>query len=141
MKMRTIRTYSELMRLPTFEERFKYLKLDGKVGQDTFGFDRYLNQGFYNSKEWKSIRDRIIVRDKGRDLAMEGHEIFSRIYIHHMNPITVDDLVHSSEFLLNPDYLICVSYNTHNAIHYGDENLLATAPIERTRNDTCPWRH
>lgn len=141
MKMRTIRTYSELMRLPTFEERFKYLKLDGKVGQDTFGFDRYLNQGFYNSKEWKSIRDRIIVRDKGCDLAMEGHEIFSRIYIHHMNPITVDDLVHSSEFLLNPDYLICVSYNTHNAIHYGDENLLATAPIERTRNDTCPWRH
>ena len=139
--MRTIRTYSELIRLPTFEERFRYLKLDGLVGKDTFGFDRYLNQEFYRSKEWKEVRDFVIVRDNGCDLGMDGYEIVGRIYIHHMNPITVNDIVHSSDFLLNPDYLICVSHNTHNAVHYGDENLLVTAPVERRRNDTCPWRH
>lgn len=139
--MRTIRTYSELMRLPTFEERFRYLKLDGLVGKDTFGFDRYLNQEFYRSKEWKEIRDFVIVRDNGCDLGMDGHEIVGRIYIHHMNPITVNDIVHSSDFLLNPDYLVCVSHNTHNAVHYGDEDLLVTAPVERRKNDTCPWRH
>ena len=138
--MRTIRTYSELIRLPTFEERFRYLKLDGLVGKDTFGFDRYLNQEFYRSKEWKEIRDFVIVRDNGCDLGMDGYEIVGRIYIHHMNPITVNDIVHSSDFLLNPDYLVCVSHNTHNAVHYGDENLLVTAPVERRRNDTCPWR-
>lgn len=138
--MRTIRTYSELMRLPTFEERFRYLKLDGLVGKDTFGFDRYLNQEFYRSKEWKEIRDFVIVRDNGCDLGMDGYEIVGRIYIHHMNPITVNDIVHSSDFLLNPDYLVCVSHNTHNAVHYGDENLLVTAPVERRKNDTCPWR-
>lgn len=138
--MRTIRTYSELMRLPTFEERFRYLKLDGLVGKDTFGFDRYLNQEFYRSKEWKEIRDFVIVRDNGCDLGMDGYEIVGRIYIHHMNPITVNDIVHSSDFLLNPDYLICVSHNTHNAVHYGDEDLLVTAPVERRKNDTCPWR-
>lgn len=139
--MRAIRTYSELIRLPTFEERFRYLKLDGLVGKDTFGFDRYLNQEFYRSKEWKEVRDFVIVRDNGCDLGMDGYEIVGRIYIHHMNPITVNDIVHSSDFLLNPDYLICVSHNTHNAVHYGDENLLVTAPVERRRNDTCPWRH
>lgn len=139
--MRTIRTYSELIRLPTFEERFRYLKLDGLVGKDTFGFDRYLNQEFYRSKEWKEVRDFVIVRDNGCDLGMDGYEIVGRIYIHHMNPITVNDIVHSSDFLLNPDYLICVSHNTHNAIHYGDEDLLVTAPVERRKNDTCPWRH
>lgn len=139
--MRTIRTYSELIRLPTFEERFRYLKLDGLVGKDTFGFDRYLNQEFYRSKEWKEVRDFVIVRDNGCDLGMDGYEIVGRIYIHHMNPITVNDIVHSSDFLLSPDYLICVSHNTHNAVHYGDENLLVTAPVERRRNDTCPWRH
>ena len=139
--MRTIRTYSELMRLPTFEERFRYLKLDGLVGKDTFGFDRYLNQEFYRSKEWKEVRDFVIVRDNGCDLGMDGYEIVGRIYIHHMNPITVNDIVHSSDFLLNPDYLICVSHNTHNAVHYGDEDLLVTAPVERRKNDTCPWRH
>lgn len=139
--MRTIRTYSELVRLPTFEERFRYLKLDGLVGKDTFGFDRYLNQEFYRSKEWKEIRDFVIVRDNGCDLGMDGYEIVGRIYIHHMNPITVNDIVHSSDFLLNPDYLICVSHNTHNAVHYGDEDLLVTAPVERRKNDTCPWRH
>ena len=138
--MRTIRTYSELMRLPTFEERFRYLKLDGLVGKDTFGFDRYLNQEFYRSKEWKEVRDFVIVRDNGCDLSMDGYEIVGRIYIHHMNPITVNDIVHSSDFLLNPDYLICVSHNTHNAVHYGDEDLLVTAPVERRKNDTCPWK-
>ena len=139
--MRTIRTYSELIRLPTFEERFRYLKLDGLVGKDTFGFDRYLNQEFYRSKEWKEVRDFVIVRDNGCDLGMDGYEIVGRIYIHHMNPITVNDIVHSSDFLLNPDYLICMSHNTHNAVHYGDEDLLVTAPVERRKNDTCPWRH
>ena len=138
--MRTIRTYSELMRLPTFEERFRYLKLDGLVGKDTFGFDRYLNQEFYRSKEWKEVRDFVIVRDNGCDLGMDGYEIVGRIYIHHMNPITVNDIVHSSDFLLNPDYLICMSHNTHNAVHYGDEDLLVTAPVERRKNDTCPWK-
>lgn len=138
--MRTIRTYSELVRLPTFEERFRYLKLDGLVGKDTFGFDRYLNQEFYRSKEWKEVRDFVIVRDNGCDLGMDGYEIVGRIYIHHMNPITVNDIVHSSDFLLNPDYLICVSHNTHNAVHYGDEDLLVTAPVERRKNDTCPWK-
>ena len=138
--MRTIRTYSELMRLPTFEERFRYLKLDGLVGKDTFGFDRYLNQEFYRSKEWKEVRDFVIVRDNGCDLGVDGYEIVGRIYIHHMNPITVNDIVHSSDFLLNPDYLVCVSHNTHNAVHYGDEGLLVTAPVERRKNDTCPWK-
>ena len=138
--MRTIRTYSELMRLPTFEERFRYLKLDGLVGKDTFGFDRYLNQEFYRSKEWKEVRDFVIVRDNGCDLGMDGYEIVGRIYIHHMNPITVNDIVHSSDFLLNPNYLICMSHNTHNAVHYGDEDLLVTAPVERRKNDTCPWK-
>ena len=138
--MRTIRTYSELIRLPTFEERFRYLKLDGLVGKDTFGFDRYLNQEFYRSKEWKEVRDFVIVRDNGCDLGTDGYEIVGRIYIHHMNPITVNDIVHSSDFLLNPDYLICVSHNTHNAVHYGDEDLLVTAPVERRKNDTCPWK-
>lgn len=139
--MRTIRAYPELVRLSTFEERFRYLKLDGLVGKDTFGFDRYLNQEFYRSKEWKEVRDFVIVRDNGCDLGMDGYEIVGRIYIHHMNPITVNDIVHSSDFLLNPDYLICVSHNTHNAVHYGDEDLLVTAPVERRKNDTCPWRH
>ena len=138
--MRTIRTYSELIRLPTFEERFRYLKLDGLVGKDTFGFDRYLNQEFYRSKEWKEVRDFVIVRDNGCDLGMDGYEIVGRIYIHHMNPITVNDIVHSSDFLLNPGYLICMSHNTHNAVHYGDEDLLVTAPVERRKNDTCPWK-
>lgn len=138
--MQTIRTYSELVRLPTFEERFRYLKLDGLVGKDTFGFDRYLNQEFYRSKEWKEVRDFVIVRDNGCDLGMDGYEIVGRIYIHHMNPITANDIVHSSDFLLNPDYLICMSHNTHNAVHYGDEDLLITAPVERRKNDTCPWK-
>lgn len=135
-----IRTYSELITLPTFEERFQYLKLNGVVGEDTFGFDRYLNQMFYNSKEWKDIRDYVIIRDNGCDLGVEGHEIHGRILIHHMNPINKNDILARSEFLLDPEYLISTYKVTHNAIHYGDENLLITEPIDRTINDTCPWR-
>lgn len=135
-----IRTYSELIMLPTYEERFRYLKLNGTVGRDTFGFDRYLNQIFYNSGEWRSLRNEIIIRDNGCDLGMDGYDILDRIYIHHMNPLMVKDFVESSEFLLNPDYLICTAFNTHQAIHYGAESLLGHAPIERRPNDTCPWR-
>lgn len=135
-----IRTYAELMQLNTFEERYRYLKLNGSVGKDTFGFDRYLNQNFYRSKEWKSIRDQVIVRDNGCDLGIEGYEIHGRIYIHHMNPLLAKDIVDRTEFLLNPEYLITTTFSTHNAIHYGDEDLLILAPVERSKNDTCPWR-
>lgn len=135
-----IRTYEELKRLPTFEARFKYLKLSAKVGKETFGFDRYLNQQFYQSKEWKSIRNQIIIRDNACDLGIDGREMDKNIIIHHMNPITKDDLIHQTDFLLNPDYLICVSKQTHNAIHYGDDKILFEGIIERTKNDTCPWR-
>ena len=135
-----IRTYSELIKLPTFEERFQYLKLDGNVGVETFGFDRYLNQAFYSSDEWKSIRNQVIIRDNGCDLGIEGREIYKRIIIHHMNPITKEDLLYRTEYLLNPEYMICTMKNTHDAIHYGDENLLFKDPIERKPNDTCPWR-
>lgn len=137
----SIRTYSELILLPTFEERFKYLQLNGRVGDDTFGFDRYINQNFYRSAEWKRIRDQIIIRDNGCDLALEGYEIYGRILIHHMNPVTVKDVELSTEYLMNPEYLICVTHNTHNAIHYGDEKLLMKGPVVRTKNDTCPWKH
>ena len=137
----SIRTYSELILLPTFEERFKYLQLNGRVGDDTFGFDRYINQKFYRSAEWKRIRDLIIMRDNGCDLALEGYEIYGRILIHHMNPITVKDVELSTEYLMNPEYLICVTHNTHNAIHYGDEKLINKGPVVRTKNDTCPWKH
>ena len=135
-----IRTYTELSKLTTFKDRYRYLQLNGAVGQDTFGFDRYLNQGFYKSKEWKSIRDQVIVRDNGCDLGVEGYDIHARIYIHHMNPILPKDIIDQTEFLLDPEYLICVTHNTHNAIHYGDESLLVTEPVVRTPNDTCPWK-
>lgn len=135
-----IRAYSELIRIPTFAERFEYLRLDGQVGSETFGFDRYLNQRFYHSSEWRSVRDYIIARDLGCDLAMDGYEIYGRIYIHHMNPITQLDIVHSNADMLNPEYLICTTHNTHNAIHYGDMSSLAIGPIERRPNDTCPWK-
>ena len=137
----SIRAYSELILLPTFEERFKYLQLNGRVGDDTFGFDRYINQNFYKSADWKRIRDQIIIRDNGCDLALEGYEIYGRILIHHMNPITAKDIGLNTEYLMNPEYLICVTHNTHNAIHYGDEKLLIKGPVVRTKNDTCPWRH
>lgn len=136
----SIRTYSELILLPTFEERYRYLRLAGKVGQETFGFDRYLNQMFYKDPEWLAARDYVIIRDNGCDLAMPGREINSKILVHHMNPITKDDILKRSKFLLDPEYLICTIKNTHDAIHYGDENLLFKDPIERSKNDTCPWR-
>lgn len=136
----SIRTYSELMKLPTFEDRYKYLRLNGVVGKETFGFDRYLNQIFYKSKEWLSLRDYVIIRDEGCDLGIEDREIPGRILVHHMNPISKKDIIERSDFLLNPEYLICTSKNTHDAIHYGDESLLITALIERSKNDTCPWR-
>ncbi len=136
-----IRTYSELIALPTFEERFEYLKLGGRVGADTFGFDRIFNQRFYQSKEWKSIRDFIIVRDCGCDLGMEGYEIHGqKIFIHHMNPIMLKDIELSTDFLLDPEFLITTVHNTHNAIHYGDSNLIPKTLIERSPHDTCPWK-
>lgn len=140
IQMERNRTYSELITLPTFEDRYKYLKLNGSVGEETFGFDRYINQKFYNSQEWKSIRDYIIVRDQGCDLGIEGYEIHGRIYIHHMNPVLLKDVMYRTEYLTNPEYLITTTHSTHNAIHYGDENLLIKTPIERSKNDTCPWR-
>ena len=136
-----IRTYSELITLPKFEERYEYLKLNGVVGEETFGFNRYLNQEFYQrDKEWLRIRDYVIIRDQGCDLGIEGREIRGKIIVHHMNPITKDDLLERTEFLLNPEYLICTLKSTHDAIHYGDENLLMKGPVERKANDTCPWR-
>ena len=141
MSMTNIRTYSELITLPTFKERYKYLRLKGLVSEETFGYDRYLNQVFYKSREWLDIRDYVIVRDNGCDLGVLGHEIHERILIHHMNPITIDDILRRSEFLLDPEYLISTIKRTHDAIHYGDEDLLMDEPIIRTRNDTCPWKH
>lgn len=138
--MTSIKTYSELIKLPTFEERYQYLRLSGRVGDDTFGFDRYLNQNFYRSAKWKRIRDEVIVRDNGCDLGMEDRIIYGKILIHHMNPITDKDILNLTDLLLDPEYLICVTHTTHNAIHYGDESLLVTNPVVRTRNDTCPWK-
>lgn len=139
--MTNIKTYSELISLPTFEERFEYLRLKGRVGEDTFGFDRYLNQMFYQrSQEWKKIRDYVIVRDNGCDLGVLGHEIYGKILVHHINPLMVSDIVHSTDNLLDPEFLISTSLATHNAIHYGDISKLAVAPTERSKNDTCPWR-
>ena len=135
-----LRTYSELSRLHTFKERFEYLRLDGIVGAETFGFDRYLNQIFYNSDEWKAVRKTVIIRDNGCDLGMDGYDIHGKIIVHHMNPFSIDDVLHRKEELLDPEFLISTVLNTHNAIHYGDESLLPSAPIVRTRNDTCPWR-
>jgi len=135
-----IRTYSELSKLNTFEERYRYLKLNGAVGEETFGFDRFINQILYKSDEWKRCRRDIIIRDNGCDLGCEGFEVHGRILIHHINPITVDDIVNRNPKVFDPENLILTSHNTHNAIHYGDENLLIKAPIERSKNDTCPWR-
>ena len=137
---RYIRTYSELMELGTFEERFRYLKLEANVGDATFGFDRYLNQQFYRSSEWKRLRNEIILRDNACDLGILDRELDKRIIIHHMNPITKDDLIHQTDFLLNPEYLICTCHKTHSAIHYGDESILEQVITERSKNDTCPWR-
>jgi hypothetical protein len=136
-----IKSYSELITLPTFEERYEYLRLDGKVGEATFGYDRWLNQMFYNSREWRDFRRDIIVRDLGCDLGIEDLEIQGTIIVHHINPIpkyAIEKQI--MRILMDPENVICTSFNTHNAIHYGDSSLLITAPIERTLNDTCPWR-
>lgn len=141
MSMNKIRTYSELITLPTFKERFNYLKLNGAVGKDTFGYDRYINQQLYQrNPRWKKVRDEVIIRDNGCDLGMEGFEIFGKIIVHHMNPITLDDIINDRDWIYDPEYLICTIHNTHNAIHYGDETQLITAPIVRTKNDTCLWK-
>lgn len=138
---KSIRTYKELSELTTFKDRFEYLRLDGQVGKDTFGFDRIFNQKFYTSREWRALRDFVIIRDNGCDLGIDGHEIYGqKIIIHHLNPITLDDIEKKTEFLMNPEYLITTIHNTHNAIHYGDSNLLIDRPIVRSKNDTCPWK-
>ena len=138
--MTDIRCYSELRLLPTYQDRYEYLRLKGAVGKETFGFDRYMNQFFYRSPEWRRIRDLVITRDEGCDLGIQGREIFGRIIIHHMNPIRPEDIRNRSELLLNPKYLITTVHGTHLAIHYGDEHLLLQEPIERRPNDTCPWK-
>lgn len=135
-----IRNYTELRRFKTFDERYLYLQLKGRVGADTFGFDRYLNQMLYTSKRWKKTRRDIIIRDEGCDLGIKNREIYDRIIIHHMNPITIEDVELERDIVFDPEFLISSSHKTHNAIHYGDNTLLQTMPIERTRNDTCPWR-
>lgn len=136
-----IRTYSELITIPTFEERYNYLKLNGIVGKATFGYDRYLNQLLYRSSDWRSFRDRIIIRDNGCDLACEGFELQSRIIIHHIDPITVEDILNKHPKVFDPENVVSTSHNTHLAIHYGDKNLISIAPINRYKNDTCPWKH
>ena len=135
-----IRTYTDLLKRRSFLDRFNYLKVPGHVGEDLFGYDRYLNQQFYRSAEWKRIRDQVIIRDNGCDLGVEGHTIFRRLLIHHMNPVTIDDVVSRSRYLLDPEFLICVDETTHNALHFSDETLLPSPPIDRRPNDTCPWR-
>ena len=136
-----IRTYSELIRFPTFEERYNYLRLYGRVGADTFGFDRIFNQMFYRSREWQNVRSKVIARDNACDLAINGRELCDRIFIHHMNPISMDDIRNSSRFLMDPEYLVVVSFSTHNAIHYGIDNRFELEYHERTPYDTCPWKN
>lgn len=136
----SIKTYTELIQLPTFEERYRYLRLGGVIGEDTFGFDRYLNQLLYTSQEWRSVRNSVIIRDNGCDLGVEGREIYGKVLIHHMNPITVEDIRRREPWIFDPENLITTTLATHNAIHYGDESLLMIAPVERTKNDTCPWK-
>lgn len=135
-----IRRYSELKRLNGFMDRFEYLKLKGSVGEATFGFDRYLNQLLYTSDKWRSLRNQIIIRDNGCDLGVEGYDLHDRIIVHHMNPITIEDIKNATDDIFNPEYLICTSHRTHNAIHYGDEKLLTQLPVERKPGDTCLWK-
>lgn len=136
----SIRTYSELITLPTFKERFEYLKLGGAVGLETFGHDRYLNQILYNSYAWREFRRGIIIRDNGMDLACDGYEIFGKILVHHLNPITVEDVINRHPKIFDPENVVTISMDTHNAVHYGDEDLLWHDPVTRTPNDTCPWK-
>lgn len=135
-----LRRYSELIRLKTFDERFEYLRLAGVVGQSTFGFDRYLNQLCYHSAKWNEVRNRIIIRDNGCDLGVEGYDIHDKIIVHHMNPLILQDLIDVSDDIFNEEYLICTSHTTHNAIHYGDASLLPRGPVERRPGDTCLWK-
>ena len=134
------KSYLECMQLPTFQERYRYLQIGGYVGKETFGYDRYLNQIFYRTAEWKRFRREIILRDNGCDLGCEGYEIYGNILVHHINPITVEDVVNRNPCIFDPNNVICTSHNTHNAIHYGDETNLITEPIIRKPYDTCPWR-
>ena len=134
------KSYLELIQIPTFQERYEYLKIGGRIGEETFGFDRHLNQTLYRSSEWKRFRRQIIIRDKGCDLGCKGYELYDKILIHHINPITIDDVLNRASCIFDPNNVICTSLNTHNAIHYGDSELLVTEPIERTKNDTCPWK-
>lgn len=134
-----IRTYSELSRLETFEDRFDYLKLGGTVGRPTFGYDRYLNQRFYKSSEWKQICNHVIARDLGLDLGVDGYDIHDRIIVHHMNPMVADDLINFNDSVIDPEFLITTCHQTHNAIHYGDSSLLPALPIERVPGDTKLW--
>lgn len=135
-----IKTYSELIRFKTLEERYQYLRIGGRVGEETFGFDRWMNQVFYKDPRWRDIRDEVITRDNGCDLGLEGYDIHGKIFVHHMNPVTKDDILYNFDSLLNPEFLISTSKRTHDAIHYGNEDLLPQSPIVRTRNDTCPWK-
>lgn len=137
-----IRTYSELITIPNFIDRYRYLKLNNKVGEETFGFDRYLNQHFYRLKEWKDIRNYVITRDNGCDLADPDREIPDGvpIIVHHINPISLKDIANKLDWILDPEFLVCTIKRTHDAIHYGDETLLYSEPIERSPNDTCLWR-
>jgi 5-methylcytosine-specific restriction endonuclease McrA len=134
-----IRVYRDLRKLKSFEERYEYLKLSGVIGETTFGYDRCINQLFYKSKRWAKTRDKVIIRDGGCDLGVEGREIYGIILIHHMNPITIEDIELDRDEIYDPEFLICTSLNTHNAIHYGDESRMLKLPIDRKRNDTCPW--
>lgn len=140
MNTTNIKTYSEMVRLPTFLERYRYLKIGGQVGYETFGYDRYLNQILYRSSEWKRFRRDIIIRDNGCDLACDGYEIIGKVLIHHIDPITVRDIELRDPKIFDPENVVSVTLNTHNAIHYGDESLLITEPLVRTPNDTCPWK-
>lgn len=134
-----IRTYSELRRIDSFADRFRYLSLRGQVGESTFGFDRWMNQEFYRSRQWKQVRQHVIARDDGCDLGVEGYEIFSKLLIHHMNPMSSDDIIHDEDYILDPEFLITTCHGTHNAIHYGDERLLPRPLEPRRRGDTTLW--
>lgn len=139
--MKNILTYSELIQLPTFEERLKYVQINSTVGYETFGSYRYLNQNFYKSHLWvKEIRPQIILRDKACDLAMDGYEIYDRIYIHHLNPVTIDDIVNLTDYAIDPEFLVCVSFSTHNLLHYMTDSSLIDLPKERSKDDMCPWK-
>lgn len=132
--------YRDIRPLKTIQERYEYLRLGGQVGASTFGFDRYLNQAFYKSKEWRQARNDVILRDDACDLGIEGYDIFKGLVVHHMNPITIDDIVQRKDYIFDPEFLICVSDRTHKAIHYGDAGLLPKEPVQRRSGDTCPWR-